>query len=78
MSILKPCPFCGGEASLYKADEIVGHGMMTTLHFVECDTCKSRGTTIDTYLDGWRGVEEKAINAWNRRVELPESPRTDE
>ena len=66
--MIKQCPFCGAEARLRKVTEVVGHGMTTQLYFVECTDCKSRGTTFDTYLDGYRNVEEKAIGAWNRRI----------
>lgn len=68
MDKLLPCPFCGDEANLKKIREIVGHGMTTTLYFVECRGCKSRGTSFDGWLDGHRNIEDKAINAWNTRT----------
>lgn len=53
MNELKPCPFCGGEAKLYKAKswEI----------FVECTSCH---TDSAIFYD-----VEKAIEAWNRRTD---------
>lgn len=68
MDKLLPCPFCGGEANLKKISEIVGHGMTTTLYFVECCDCKSRGTSFDSWLDGHRNIEDRAIKAWETRT----------
>lgn len=62
MNKLKPCPFCGGDGSL-------------TIDAVEktvcgsCWTCGARGSDV-WYKGDWPSVEEgeKAIRAWNRRV----------
>lgn len=53
--ILKPCPFCGGEA------ELVGNGYFFD---VSCKNIKCRGCT--SCLDS--KTEAEAIEAWNRRV----------
>jgi Lar family restriction alleviation protein len=62
VSELKPCPFCGGEASTefidYEGDTWVGK------HEVICcnDTCVVQPNT-----DGFE-PEEDAIKAWNTRA----------
>lgn len=60
---LKPCPFCGGEA------EIVGHyikGVPNNYqYFVRCKRCKARPTLYGFNFK----KKEKAIEAWNRRVD---------
>ena len=66
--MIKTCPFCGNEAKLRAQNELVGHGMTTTLYFVECTVCKAHGTEYDVYFEGYRNVENKAIDAWNARV----------
>ena len=57
MEKLKPCPFCGGEASLFTTDEIgyLGSDRFTT----KCNGCFC-GT-------GHYAGPERAIEAWNRR-----------
>ena len=49
---LKPCPFCGGEASMYIAYD--------DGYYVCCDEC---GCGLPVY-----NTEEEAIEAWNRRT----------
>lgn len=64
MSELKPCPFCGGEATISSVpegtwDKFIPH-------------CKSVGC-LAFYIgfsdEGLYGTKEKAIEAWNRRVD---------
>lgn len=55
MTELKPCPFCGGEASVLELN-----GFSMSRYFVSCDTCSASGDHRET--------EEAAIEAWNRRV----------
>lgn len=59
ISILKPCPFCGGEAS------VVNVSYKYEQWFVTCDndycTAKPFTTEFDT--------PQKAIDAWNMRTE---------
>ena len=57
MAELKPCPFCGGEAEL-------NHSITGTYFDVVCKDPYCRGfTRVCNY-----STEEKAIEAWNRRV----------
>ena len=58
MEELKPCPFCGGQASLYGCC----HGSD-----VECKEC---GARTKYFLDGIITNENSmrmAVEAWNRR-----------
>lgn len=55
---LKPCPFCGGKASLYKENGEV---------WIECENCHC-GTA---FVNGASSIEVKmsaVIKDWNRRV----------
>ena len=56
--VLKPCPFCGGEAELRDP-----HGAFSRLAAVFCNDCEIRGQLqVDA---------ETAIAAWNTRVPSP-------
>lgn len=64
---LKPCPFCGGEASIYKFDkgyfvaEVADTARKLNFNFfVGCNNCKTAGYPYKT--------KRQAIEAWNRRV----------
>lgn len=50
----KPCPFCGGNAKLYKIDA-------TNSYVVECEKCYCKTSACIR--------EERAIKVWNRRTE---------
>ena len=52
---LKPCPFCGGEAFKFKMND---HGFV--LFSVVCHECHAKTNATTT--------EERAVEAWNRRV----------
>ena len=54
---LKPCPFCGGEASVINTTAL---GL--DCKSVMCRKCKAK-------VNNFNGTnsEERAINAWNRR-----------
>ncbi len=49
---LKPCPFCGGEAKIFR----VGRHSLFCAYCVDCDTS-----------GGHYFTEEDAIAAWNQR-----------
>ena len=55
MAELKPCPFCGGRASI-----VLKGGSF----FVYCNRCP--GAVVTDYV---HQSEEEAIEAWNRRAE---------
>ncbi len=55
---LKPCPFCGGKASLVTAHN---KNLTWIRYFVKCQRCL---TTTDNY-----EKPEHAAEAWNRRAE---------
>lgn len=61
----KPCPFCGGEASITASES--GHGF-----FVGClnDGCPINPSSGDFLLDGVYDEEMKqaAVNEWNTRA----------
>lgn len=62
MNALKPCPFCGGRATIYNANGEVS---------IACVNCQC-GTA---YITGASPVEvkiETATNDWNNRVESEE------
>ena len=52
MKELKPCPFCGSEATIWLSPD------RRTL-FVQCDECLTKS-------DLFRSIDE-AVQAWNRR-----------
>lgn len=70
MEKLKPCPFCGGEATV--ADDSGRHGEM----FSVWHQCPNDGGRFNRYgsvdaliIDtGWYDTREQAIEAWNRRA----------
>ena len=58
---LKPCPFCGGEAEL-------NHEFMPIeKSYVRCRKCDINGQAFGKAF-GYAS-DDKAIEAWNRRVE---------
>ena len=63
--ILKPCPFCGGEAKVYMEHKKIG----LTL-WAECRECgaKTVGYCPKNDLESFERCKELAIEAWNRRV----------
>ena len=52
---LKPCPFCGGKATMYTFSVVKDY-------HVSCDGCGA-------YSDDYR-TPKKAAAAWNRRAEV--------
>lgn len=55
---LMPCPFCGGDARVYK--DLCHTDLSTTFYTVICTKCGAR--THNNFL-------EDAIKKWNRRTE---------
>ena len=60
MMELKPCPFCGGEARICHK---TGFGEWS---YVECEKC--RCTTGNFMKSFTHSSDDKAADAWNRRV----------
>lgn len=58
MAELKLCPFCGGEAKLEH---------LCKSSIVYCKCCRASTRSIE--LSPEYASDEKAIEAWNRRVE---------
>jgi len=58
--ILKPCPFCGGEAQI----ERWGGHMSMYYYLITCNTCHVCLVTEPSV----NAVEAEAIEAWNRRT----------
>lgn len=61
MSELKLCPFCGGQAIIFKVKKYKG--------YVTCTECKARTTTIFNDTDKELNWKQVATSLWNRRVE---------
>ena len=61
MTDLKPCPFCGGEASLLRnaKRKIYGKDEYITGVVACCNVCEARM---------FYGSERLAVDAWNRRA----------
>ena len=78
MADLKPCPFCGSEATILERDVPVAWGDKTFNMYISCTLvdCGMRSVEMATELyGGGRGVysiREKSIEyltkRWNRRV----------
>lgn len=62
MAELKPCPFCGGEASIYHRTYKTGTEYMQ----VTCASCGAMSMDIPASVEYC--AKETAIEAWNRRV----------
>lgn len=64
---LKPCPFCGGEASIgtvrYEPCDITRLNNREKGYFVNCQICSARNESGISY-----ATEEEAIKHWNTRV----------
>lgn len=75
---IKPCPFCGGEASLKMGDGVFDDKHPYT--FIECQDCHCRTVTKQT---GYYFVIDKevtlreaineTIDKWNRRLDYSQS-----
>lgn len=64
---LKPCPFCGSTnlfTMLFKADSL---GNSSSL-LITCKDCKNQTTTREYFVGKKRGIEERLVERWNRRV----------
>lgn len=62
MDKLKPCPFCGSEPNVQKAE----YNAPYVEYFVRCSNMKKCSVLPFTY--SFDNIED-AIDAWNRRAE---------
>lgn len=71
---LKPCPFCGGEAILYK-EEIPDGKISYHTARIKCDNCgcATRQYIIDGYYGSTDTVED-CISTWNNRKQNNTAP----
>ena len=71
---LKPCPFCGGEASITQTSKGYCSGEFSAGYEVGCSSCRIRfrGTSYFVIKNGTPVVSvdgyKECIAAWNRRV----------
>lgn len=75
MNNLKPCPFCGGEATIYESQkECTKDGLFIAHYKAGCDNCKIYFSHNSEFIleNGqpkfYRNGYEFVINAWNRRL----------
>ena len=73
MAKLKPCPFCGGKPYLETNHRAFIKAKTTKVAFVRCRNCEARTQRFELEAFGCTSrssaANEKAIEAWNRRVE---------
>ena len=62
---LKPCPFCGGEATI--RTRIRNCTPPYQIAWVECEKCGATGSTFSDTDDNGSHIFS-AIEAWNRRI----------
>ena len=62
--LLKPCPFCGGEARLKK------HQTLEQTWYVQCKNCGVRTiNSVQAPYESWRDAMNYPVKLWNRRIE---------
>ena len=70
MAELKPCPFCGGDATLKKESVCIGHGDNDTMFYVKCHTCGGRSNGFGSLnAESVEGRMTLAILFWEMRAE---------
>ena len=57
-SVIKPCPFCGKEGSVYMLKEGKDYAVICDFNWGGCGAC-----------GGYRETPKDAAEAWNKRVE---------
>ena len=63
---LKPCPFCGGKADIWKPTPRISR-FRAYIYCVVCQDCE----LLFGYDEGYGGIfdtEQEATEAWNRRA----------
>ena len=71
--MLKPCPFCGGEAYLERSHRAFINGKTTKVTFIRCLKCNARSARENIVDYGHSScsieAERKVIDMWNRRYD---------
>ena len=67
---LRPCPFCGSEASYSLMDDSDNYGF---IHCIECDDCPAEMNRFAFYERDQESVKTELIAKWNRRYKTQES-----
>ena len=71
-NILKPCPFCGGEAYLEKSHRAFINSKTTRVAFVRCKKCEARTGRVElskfNCASHSTNANEEVIRMWNTRI----------
>lgn len=68
---LKPCPFCGGDASIARDHCIDGGGIFLS---VKCHTCRAKsGEKYHSHGNDCPQTYQEVRDAWNTRAEAAEA-----
>ena len=70
--VLKPCPFCGGEADYHSEKGPTGE----VYGWVGCNQCDAMSCYTDTR--SMQPEETHPIDAWNTRADAAPTPKADE
>ena len=70
--VLKPCPFCGGEADYHSEKGPTGE----VYGWVGCNQCDAMSCHTDTR--SMQPEETHPIDAWNTRADAAPTPKADE
>ena len=66
---LKPCPFCGGKATVEKCSQNEGMDGNHSIWIVHCIMCSARITvSADNFYGLIPFTKEEAIAIWNKRI----------
>ena len=67
MNELKPCPFCGGDAKhqTYTSQQTLFSPSKRCIYY-KCKDCEAQTKAFRESV--YYSAEEKAVEAWNRRV----------
>ena len=66
---LKPCPFCGGKATVEKCSQSEGMDGNHSIWIVHCIMCSARITvSADNFYGLIPFTKEEAIAIWNKRI----------
>ena len=70
-NIIKPCPFCGGYATLSRHSKTVVMGRPEKCCYVRCTKCDARGSRfIYSEFDSHSTAHKMSIINWNKRYKF--------